>query len=341
MTNHQSPSNTGVALSNGLEPPEGKPKEYSVSCKDLTVRYGRTVAVEGATFGAYPGEVLGLLGPNGAGKTSLIRVLTTMLPPADGEATVAGIDRRSPDLIRSRIGVLPENSGYPTDQTAIEYIRYHGRLYGIPGRLAHERGLRLLGEMGLGDRANDRIRSFSRGMRQRLGIARAMINEPAVLFLDEPTLGLDPAGQDEVLRRIRGIATAGGTTVILTSHLLDEINRVCDRVVIMSKGRVVSMGSVHEVALQAGLARSVQVRVPLADVDVAVSRLSQVPEIAAVQRVDSRPGAIRVEVPHEEAAGANPVASALISAGIAILSLEVEGATLNDAFLRLTAGMEE
>ncbi len=314
---------------------------HTVTCRGLIVRYGSTLAVDEATFDAGAGEVLGLLGPNGAGKASLIRALTTMLPPAGGEARVADIDLRDPACIRSRIGVLPENAGYPADQTGIEYVRYHGRLYGIPGKLAHERGLRLLADMGLANRADNRIRTFSRGMKQRLGIARALINQPEVLFLDEPTLGLDPAGQEEVLRRIRGIATELGTTVILTSHLLEEINRICDRVVIMNKGRVVSSGSVDEVVAEAGVARSVRVRVPVAEVNTASSCLSAVPRVVAVQRDDSRPGEIRAEMTSDGATGANPVAAALVSAGVPLLSLELDGATLNDAFLRLTGGAEE
>ena len=315
--------------------------ESSVSCRGVTVRYDRTVAVNEASFEVRPGEVRGLLGPNGAGKTSLIRALTTMLPLAAGEATVAGIDRRHPDLIRSRIGVLPENSGSPNHQTAIEYVRYHGRLYGIPGQVAHERGLRLLDEMGLGDRAHSRIRTFSRGMRQRLGIARALINQPDVLFLDEPTLGLDPAGQLEVLRRIRNIATDAGTTVILTSHLLDEVDRVCDRVVIMNKGKVVFNGRVDEVVRKAGVAKSVKTRLALTDVNRAISLLEEMPEILAAKQAPSRPGEILIEVVDSEAASANLVASALIAAHIPILSIELEGATLNEAFLKLTKNAEE
>ena len=333
ITTLRSPSAAGV-------PREG-PTAPTVSCRDLTVRYGSTVAVDEATFDAGAGEVLGLLGPNGAGKTSLIRALTTMLPSAGGEARVVGIDLKHPARIRSRIGVLPEHAEYPTDQTGIEYVRYHGRLYGIPGKVAHERGLRLLADMGLANRADNRIRTFSRGMRQRLGIARALINQPDVLFLDEPTLGLDPAGQEEVLRRIRGIATELGTTVILTSHLLEEINRVCDRVVIMNKGRVVSSGSVDEVVTEAGVARSVRVRVPVAEVNTVISCLSVVPRIVAVQRDKSRPGEIRAEMRSDGGTGANPVAAALVSAGVPLLSLELDGATLNDAFLRLTGRTED
>ena len=177
-------------------------------------------------------------------------------------------------------------------------------------------------------------------MRQRLGIARALINEPDVLFLDEPTLGLDPAGQDEVLRHVRTVATDGGVTVIVTSHLLDEINRVCDRVVIMNKGRVVSTGSVDEVVVQAGLTRSILARLALYDVDRAVSRLRQTPEIVSVEPVGSRPGEIRVETRDGGATGVNVVAAAMVSADIPVMSLQLEGATLNDAFLLLTRGTE-
>lgn len=161
MASHRSFSSLPVDPTRTQGQSAGRSAGPAVSCRGVTVRYGRTVAVDDVTFDVRPREVMGLLGPNGAGKTSLIRALTTMLPLAAGEATLAGIDRRFPDRIRSRIGVLPEHSGYPAHQTAIEYVRYHGRLYGIPGQIAHERGLRLLGEMGLADRAHSRIRTFS------------------------------------------------------------------------------------------------------------------------------------------------------------------------------------
>ncbi len=334
MTTQQVPR----APANDAAPePRSTERTSSVVCKGVTVRYGKTVAVDAVDFEVAAGEVLGLLGPNGAGKTSLIRALTTMLPLDAGEATVAGIDRRYPDRIRGRIGVLPESGGYPAHQSAIEFVRYHGRLYGIPLTVAHERGMHLLEAVGLEERANSRIRTFSRGMRQRLGIVRALINEPAVLFLDEPTLGLDPAGQEEVLRRIRTIATESGTTIILTSHLLDEINRVCDSVVIMHHGRVVSSGSVDEVIREAGVARSVRVRVTQADIGRAMSHLSSAPDVAGVEPVPSGPGELRVEV-SGMADGVNAVAGELLSAGVSILALELDGATLNDAFLHLTGG---
>ena len=307
-----------------------------MSCRGVTVRYGRTVAVDAVTFEARSGEVLGLLGPNGAGKTSLIRALTTILPLAAGEAIIAGIDRRYPNLIRSRIGVLPESSGYPAHQTAIEFLRYHGRLFGIPGKVANEWGLRLLNEMGLGAQAYSLIRTFSRGMVQRLGIARALINRPVVLFLDEPTLGLDPAGQDEVLPRLRNVATDEGTTVILSSHLLDDVARVCDRIVIMNKGQLVSTGSVEEVVRQAGVSRSIRVRIASTDVDHAISRLSREQKILSVKSTASWAGEIRVDIGDSVTDGANLVAAALVAADIPLLSLELEGTTLNDAFLRLT-----
>ncbi|HEU0022266.1 MAG TPA: ABC transporter ATP-binding protein [Dehalococcoidia bacterium] len=316
--------------------PERQAQKFAVSCRKVTIRYGSTVAVDRVTFDARTGEVLGLLGPNGAGKTSLIRALTTIIPLSEGEATVAGVDRRDPDLIRGRIGVLPENAGYPEHQTAIEYLRYHGRLFGASGRDAQARGTTLLEAVGLADRADHRIRTFSRGMRQRLGIARALINQPQVLFLDEPTLGLDPAGQYEVLGHIRSIATDAGTTVILTSHLLDEVNRVCDRVLILNQGRVVSMGSVNEVVQQSGVGRSVHLRVDPADVGRTVALLSPVPEIASVRPMISRTGGIQVDLVDPGDADINLVAAAVISAGIPMMSIERAGARLDEAFLNLT-----
>ena len=341
MSSYHGVSNTSTSSVGTAGTPQSRLQESSVSCRNVTVRYGRTVAVDGATFDVRPGEVLGLLGPNGAGKTSLIRALTTILPLSGGAATIAGFDRRYPDLIRGRIGVLPESSGYPAHQTAVEYLTYHGRLYGIMGLAARELGMQLLEDMGLGDRAYSRIRTYSRGMRQRLGIARALINQPEVLFLDEPTLGLDPAGQDEVLKRIRNIVIDRRTTVILTSHMLEEVDRVCDRVVIMSKGRVISEGTVEEVVRQAGVARSVYVRVPPAYVDRAASSLSQIPGIVGIQQVSSSPGEFRVELSDSDGPGTNLVASTFTSSNVPLLSLIVEGATLNEAFLRLTNEVKE
>ncbi|MFG1820298.1 ABC transporter ATP-binding protein [Kribbella sp. NPDC049174] len=217
----------------------------TIEAIDLSKRYGARNALDGLTFAADPGDVIGLLGPNGAGKTTTIRLLTTILEPTGGTFTVAGIPGDRPDRIRQRIGVLPESAGYPARQTGSEYLRYAGRLFGRGRKDARDVADRLLTEVGLGDRAGARISTYSRGMRQRLGIARALINDPAVVFLDEPTLGLDPAGQREILATIGEIRR--GATVVLSTHTLTEVEQVCNRVIVLDQGRLRADGSLAEV----------------------------------------------------------------------------------------------
>lgn len=218
----------------------------------LTKAYRALVAIEELSFTAEAGEVIGLLGPNGAGKTTAIRVLTTILAPTSGSFTVAGIPHTRPAEIRRRVGVLPESAGYPEQQTGIEFLRYHARLYGHSRASADTTAAVLLRDVGLADRQSSPISTYSRGMRQRLGIARALVNDPAVVFLDEPTLGLDPAGQEQIMRVIEGMARERAATVVLSTHLLAEVEEVCSRVLILNRGHLVADGTVAEVTQRAG-----------------------------------------------------------------------------------------
>jgi len=219
----------------------------AVEAHGVEKRYGSLVAVDDLSFEAQPGEILGVLGPNGAGKTTAIRVLTTILEPTRGSFAVAGVPHTNPAEIRRRIGVLPESAGYPEHQTGEEYLRYHARLYGRNRADARSVAATLLEELGLGERGGSLISTYSRGMRQRLGIARALVNEPQVVFLDEPTLGLDPAGQRQMLATVRRIAGERGATVLLSTHLLVEVEETCSRVMILNRGRVAAEGTVAEV----------------------------------------------------------------------------------------------
>jgi ABC-2 type transport system ATP-binding protein len=218
----------------------------------LSKAYRGLVAVEDLSFTATAGEVIGLLGPNGAGKTTAIRVLTTILAPTSGSFAVAGIPNARPAEIRRRVGVLPESAGYPEQQTGIEFLRYHARLYGQTRASAHATAAALMRDVGLAARQSSPISTYSRGMRQRLGIARALVNEPAVVFLDEPTLGLDPAGQEQIMRVIEAMARERAATVVLSTHLLAEVEEVCSRVLILNRGRLVADGTVAEVTQTAG-----------------------------------------------------------------------------------------
>jgi ABC-2 type transport system ATP-binding protein len=224
----------------------------SIEVVRLSKRYGERTAVDELTFTAQEGDIIGLLGPNGAGKTTTIRLLTTILRPTGGSFAVAGISGDHPARVRQRIGVLPESAGYPGRQTGREYLRYSARLFGRERSDATAAADRLLTEVGLGDRAGSRISTYSRGMRQRLGIARALVNDPAVVFLDEPTLGLDPAGQREVLATVEQIARQRGATVVLSTHTLTEVEQVCNNLLILDHGRLRAVGTVADILATAG-----------------------------------------------------------------------------------------
>jgi len=299
--------------------------------------YGALVAVEDLTFSVEPGQILGVLGPNGAGKTTAIRVLTTLLAPSRGTFAVAGVPHTRPVEIRRRIGVLPESAGYPERQTGEEFIRYHARLYGHARASAAAVADRLLAEVGLADRRGSLIAGYSRGMRQRLGIARALVNEPQVVFLDEPTLGLDPAGQRLVLSLVRRIAHERGATVLLSTHLLAEVEEVCSRVLILTRGRVAAAGTVAEVARRAAAPRSARLRVAPERVDEALAVLARARGIEHVAHADGAPGSLTATLDERTSNGQmNEGLRLLAETGVPVLWFELEGARLSDAFLAMT-----
>jgi len=307
----------------------------TIEAHGLRKSYGRTPALEELSFTAEAGEIVGLLGPNGAGKTTAIRVLTTIFPPTAGSFAVAGVPHTRPAAIRVRVGVLPESAGYPEQQTGAEFLRYHARLFGHSRESARATATALLEQAGLADKGTTRIAAYSRGMRQRLGIARALVNEPAVVFFDEPTLGLDPAGQRQVLRLVERSAREQGATVVLSTHFLAEVEDTCDRVLIMNRGRVIAEGTVAGVTAQAGAPRRAQFRVPRDQRDRALKALDQVPGLADPALLDGRPDWVvaGVSVPEVDVPDA---VRALADAGVPVLAFELEGASLSDAFLAMT-----
>jgi ABC-2 type transport system ATP-binding protein len=313
----------------------------TVEAMRLTKQYGGRSAVENVSFTASQGEIVGLLGPNGAGKTTTIRLLTTVLDPTDGEFSIAGYPSTSATEIRRCVGVLPESSGYPNRQTGGEYLRYNARLYGKSRSQARSVSAELLAAFGLEERGDSPISTYSRGMRQRLGIARALINDPVVVFLDEPTLGLDPAGQAQVLDQIRGIAKVRDATVVLSTHLLPEVEKVCSKVVILNHGRVRISGSVGEVIKRALIEQSAQLRVPLDLVERTRNLLAGFPGLTINQTAE-QPDVLILAMDRPRTDGApgevmNEVLAAVTAAGIPVLRFELEGARLSDAFLKMTS----
>ena len=311
---------------------------YAVEAEGVGKTYGSFTAVDDLSFVVRAGEILGVLGPNGAGKTTAIRVLTTILAPTRGSFSVAGVPHSRPLEVRRRIGVLPESSGYPERQTGEEHLRYHARLFGESRAGARARAGTLLDSVGLAERGRSLIASYSRGMRQRLGIARALVNDPQVVFLDEPTLGLDPAGQLQVLALVRELARERGATVLLSTHLLTEVEETCTRVLILSRGRVVADGTVTDIARLAAAPRTAQIRVAAERVDDALRALHGIQGWQTVGATEGPPGTIGATLSGDAERTGGDGLRALLAAEVPVLGFEIESARLSDAFLAMTEG---
>jgi ABC-2 type transport system ATP-binding protein len=219
-----------------------------VVTRQLTKRYGETTAVDRLDLEIRAGEVFGLLGPNGAGKTTTILMLLGLTEPTEGSVEVLGMDpsRRALD-VKAAVGYLPDDVGFYDDMTGRQNLRYTARLNRLDRDEAERRITDALEQVGLTDVADRRVGGYSRGMRQRLGIADALVKQPKILILDEPTVNIDPAGVEELLGLVRRLAD-GGVTVLLSSHLLHQVQAVCDRIGIFVGGRLVAVGSIDELA---------------------------------------------------------------------------------------------
>lgn len=223
--------------------------EPVIEARNLTKRYGTRVAVDDVSFEVRPGEVFGLLGPNGAGKTTTVLMLLGLTEPSSGEARVVGVDpTRDPLEVKRHVGYMPDTVGFYDGLSARENLAYTSRLNRVPRETAAARIRDLLAQVGLADVAEQKVDTFSRGMRQRLGVADALLKDPSVLILDEPTASLDPDGVVELLALIERIALERRIAVLLSSHLLDQVQAICHRVGIFYEGRLIAEGSVGSLA---------------------------------------------------------------------------------------------
>ena len=293
---------------------------HVIETEALTKRYGGAiVAVDALDLRVRRGEVYGFLGPNGAGKTTTLRMLLGLIRPTSGTATVLGASPGAPAAL-ARIGAMVEAPGlYP-------YLSGRDNLRVLAGHAgaAPERVGAVLAETGLSDRAGDRARTYSMGMKQRLGVAAALLKDPELLILDEPTNGLDPAGMAEMRAFIRSLAK-GGRTVVLSSHLMGEVEQVCDRVGVIRDGVLVAEGTVEELRGRASL------RVRAEPIGEAARLVALLPEVAEVA-TDGALLDVRADV--DAAAGIN---RALVTAGIEVSEITQRRASLEDVFLELTA----
>lgn len=290
------------------------------------VRRRRVNALRGVDLTVPSGEVLGILGPNGAGKTTLLKILLGIVHPSAGEARLFGQPAGDPTA-RQRLGYLPENHRFPTYLTARQTLDIYGRLADLPQKDRNERIPRLLEEVGLASWEDTRVGKFSKGMMQRLGLAQALLNQPEIVVLDEPTDGVDPVGRRDIRDRLRALKRAG-TTVVINSHLLSEIELVCDRVLIMNKGSIIRSGTVDEVARQ-GTGWRVEVdRLPENfDATMAKARLEESGRILIVE--DGLPTTL------------NSLIDDLRQSGSQILGIERHRASLEAGFIDLITSEDE
>jgi ABC-2 type transport system ATP-binding protein len=224
-------------------------EQIIIEANGLTKKYRTQIAVNDLTLQIREGEVFGFLGPNGAGKTTTLLMFLGLTEPTSGKVRICGFDpRREPLRVKEKVGFLPENVGFYDDMDARENLRYVARLNRIPDEISARSIEELLIVVGLFEEAGKKVGLYSKGMRQRLGIAEVLIKEPKLVFLDEPTIGLDPDGTNRMLDLIQSLSRQKNITVFLSSHLLDQVQRICDRVGIMIKGHLVAVGPIEELA---------------------------------------------------------------------------------------------
>lgn len=300
-----------------------------IRVEGLTKDYGPRRAIEALTFDAGRGEILGFLGPNGAGKTTTLRILCGYMPPTYGQAEVAGFDVVDQSLdVRRRVGYMPETVPLYPDMTVFEYLKFMADLRRVPN--AEDRVDDLLEMLHIDDRAESYIDSLSKGLRQRVGLAQALVHDPEVLILDEPTIGLDPAQMREVRTLIQELGR--DRSVMLSTHILSEAQQVCDRVLIINKGHIVAEDSPER--LQARLTGAQRVVVEVGgDADGVESVIDDVPGVARVS--GKRHGKLELEtLPGQDPRSG--VARAVVGAGYDLLEMRQVGMSLEDIFLELT-----
>ena len=299
-----------------------------VEAQGLGKRYNGFQAVHDLDLTIDEGEIFGLLGPNGSGKTTTILMLLGLTEPTSGSVSICGYDPvRNPIAVKRRVGYLPENVGFYDDLTARENLRFVARLNGMRDRDSAAKIDELISLVGLEDAADRPVRTFSRGMRQRLGIADVLIKDPEFVILDEPTSGIDPEGAIKLLDMIVELRNSRGMTVMLSSHLLHQVQRICDRVGIMHRGGIVAKGTVGEL----GKGEEGQEQLELQVDEITPLLLSRLREIEGVSAVEPDGDRIRLTCAQDVRA---QVARTVVEHGANLLELRRPGLTLEDIYLR-------
>ena len=303
-----------------------------ISVKELTKTYGGRKALDRVSFEVPRGEIFGFVGPNGAGKTTTIRILAALLEPTDGQALIDGADvTRQPDLVHERLGYMPDFFGVYDQLTVSEYLSFYAACYRQPKQRRQKIVDDLLELVGLPERRQQAVDTLSRGLKQRLCLARALVHDPAVLLLDEPASGLDPRARvemREILKTLQGM----GKTIVISSHILPELTELCTMVGIIDQGKIRATGPVQDVIRRLTSGRRLRINV-LGQREEAIKLLTS---MAAVREVQAVEGAIEAQFEGDESAAA-AILQAMIGAGMKVSGFSQLDSDLEDAFLKATS----
>ncbi|OGP56411.1 MAG: hypothetical protein A2Y65_11450 [Deltaproteobacteria bacterium RBG_13_52_11] len=302
-----------------------------ISINGLVKKYGERVAVQGVSFSITEGEIFGLLGPNGAGKTTILSILSTLLVPDEGNATIIGHDvARETKRVKPLIGFVPQELALYQTLSAWDNLVFFGRIYGMGGAILKERITTVLALVGLSDRAGDLVQTFSGGMKRRLNIAAGLIHQPRILFLDEPTVGVDPQSRNFIFEHVERL-NEGGMTIVYTTHYMEEAERLCDRVAIMDQGRILALDTMKGLVDMLG-GGVIYVGLVQASVETLLPSLRSLPHVRMVVEEEGR---LKIETSDSHLALLELIELCKVS-NVSILSLEMLQPNLESVFLHLT-----
>jgi ABC-2 type transport system ATP-binding protein len=310
-----------------------------ISVENLTKRYAAKTAIEGMSFNVEKGEILGFLGPNGAGKTTTMRIITGYMPSTDGTVKVDGFDVADQPLeVRRRIGYLPENPPLYPEMTVVGYLHFVARLKGVSGDKVQDEVVRAMDKVNIGDVQGRIIAKLSKGYKQRVGIAQALLNDPPVLILDEPTIGLDPKQIHEVRELVKGLA--GNHTVVLSTHILPEVEQTCHRVIIIDRGKIVAVDTPQNLRSQIQGAARVLVEVE-GPSEAVLTAIRAVPGVTDARKVSGSDSRNRFQAEGEVGKDVRiDLARTIVNKGWGLLELQSESMSLEDIFIKLTTAEE-
>jgi gliding motility-associated transport system ATP-binding protein len=310
-----------------------------ITVENLSKRYATKTAIEGMSFQVEKGEILGFLGPNGAGKTTTMRIIAGYMPASEGTVRVDGYDVFDNPLdVRRRIGYLPENPPLYLEMTVTGYLRFVAKIKGVPKDKIHQEVARVMERASIADVKERIIAKLSKGYKQRVGIAQALLNDPPVLILDEPTIGLDPKQIHEVRELVKDLA--GQHTVVLSTHILPEVEQTCHRVIIIDRGKIVAVDTPQNLRLQLqGAERvSIEVQGPASEI---ISKLKAMPGVVNIQKIAENDSRHRLQVEGELRKDIrSDLARTIVQNGWGLYELQSATMSLEDIFLKLTTAEE-